>query len=162
MAHGATERKSDAKHPSNPTQTRKVQPMTRQDNPDERRSASTYPSPHPFQQTLDRLERALEVAGLTIFARIDHAAAAREIGMTMRPAVVLIYGNPRGGTPVMIAAPDAALDLPLHVLVREDEDGRVIIAFHPIARLLRDAGAPDALASRLQPAQALLINAVQP
>jgi uncharacterized protein (DUF302 family) len=124
-------------------------------------STSTYLSPYAFQQTLERIESAIAAAGLTIFARIDHAAAADDVGMTMPQAIVLLYGNPRGGTPVMIATPNAALDLPLRVLIREEDGGQVIMAFHPIARLLRDAGVSEDLAARLQPAQALLLKALQ-
>ena len=115
-----------------------------------------------FAPTLDRLVRAIEVAGMFLFARIDHAAGAREVGMEMPPTVVLIYGHPRGGTPIMLAAPQVALDLPLRVLVREGADGRVLVAFHPVAPMLRQAGVPDALATRLDPAQKVLVEAIQP
>ena len=114
----------------------------------------------PFQETIERLVQAIEGAGMAIFARIDHAANARSVGMTMPPATVLIYGNPRGGTPVMLAAPLAALDLPLRVLVRQREDRTAAIAFHPVAAVLRQAGAPDNVSTRLEPAQRLLLAAV--
>lgn len=113
-------------------------------------------SPHGFEVTLNRLAAGIERAGLTILARIDHAAGAREAGFVIPPIVVLIYGDARGGTPMMIAAPRAALDLPLRVLVYEDPDGFTFVAFHPIAPMMRAAGVPDALAERLEPAQALL------
>lgn len=115
-----------------------------------------------FDATLDRLAKAIERAGLTIFARIDHAAGARDAGLAMSPTVVLTYGNAKGGTPVMLAAPQAALDLPLRVLVREDADGRTLVAFHPIAPTMLAAGVPEALANRLEPAQRLLIEGLQP
>ena len=95
-----------------------------------------------------------------MFAEIDHAANAREAGLTLPPSTVLIYGHAKGGTPIMAAAPLAALDLPLRVLVREREDGRAAIAFHPAATMLRASGAPDDLAARLQPAQHILVAAV--
>ena len=115
-------------------------------------------SAHGFAATVARLEQAIAQAGLTIFTRIDHAGAAYDVGLPMPPTLVLIYGNPRGGTPIMLAAPRAALDLPLRVLVREDGDGRVLVGFHPIAEVLRNAGVADDLATRLAPAQALLIE----
>lgn len=115
-----------------------------------------------FDDTLDRLITVIERAGLTIFARIDHAAGARDAGLAMPPAVVLIYGHARGGTPIMLVAPQAALDLPLRVLVREDADGRTMVAFHPIAPMMLAAGVPEALANRLEPAQTLLMEAIQP
>jgi uncharacterized protein (DUF302 family) len=118
-------------------------------------------SPHTFQTTLDRIAAAISAAGLTLFARIDHAAGARSAGLEMPPSVVLIYGHARGGTPIMQAAPNAALDLPLRVLVRQ-ADGHAVVAFHPIAPLLQAAGVPEALAARLQPAQQLLVAAVAP
>ncbi len=118
-------------------------------------------SAFPFEPTLDRVTRAIEAAGLMLFARIDHAANAREAGLSMPPAMVLIYGHGKGGTPLMLAAPLAALDLPLRVLVREREDGRATIAFHPVAPMLRRAGVPEGLAVRLEPAQRLLVAAVE-
>jgi uncharacterized protein (DUF302 family) len=115
-----------------------------------------------FAPTLERLAQAIAKAGMTVFARIDHAAAAREVGMAMPPTVVLFYGNPRGGTPIMLAAPQAALDLPLRVLVREETGGRALISFHPVTPMLEQAGVPGALAARLEPAQRILIDAIQP
>jgi uncharacterized protein (DUF302 family) len=116
----------------------------------------------PFRQTLERIEQAIEAAGMTIFARIDHAAGAQTVGMTMPPTVVLLYGNPRGGTPIMLANPRAALDLPLRVLVREDAEGRALMSFHPIGPLLQASEVPAELAARLEPAQRLLVDALQP
>ena len=114
-----------------------------------------------FDETVEQLVQAITGAGMTIFARIDHAANARGVGMAMPPATVLIYGNPKGVTPVMVAAPHAALDLPLRVLVREREDGTAAIVFHPVAEMLRHAGAAQDLAARLEPAQRILLAAVQ-
>lgn len=117
-------------------------------------------SPLAFEPTLERLEGAIAAAGLTLFARIDHAAGAREAGMHMLPSTVLIYGHPAGGTPVMLAAPQAALDLPLRVLARERENGEVVVAFHPVVVMLRQAGVPEELAVRLGPAQRILVAAL--
>lgn len=79
----------------------------------------------------------------------------------MPPTVLLTYGHPKGGTPIMLAAPQAALDLPLRVLVREDA-GRVLVSFHAAAPMLRRAGVPEALAERLDPAQRILAEAIRP
>jgi uncharacterized protein (DUF302 family) len=119
-----------------------------------------FPSALDFKQTLAMLKQTIEKAGMILFAEIDHAAGARQVEMTMPPTVVLIYGHPKGGTPIMLAAPQAALDLPLRVLVRQDADGRVLVALHPIAPLLQQAGVPEALAKRLDPAQHVLIEAI--
>jgi uncharacterized protein (DUF302 family) len=117
-------------------------------------------SPLPFGQTVTRLTKAIESHGLTVFAVIDHAANAQAVDMTMPPATVLIYGSPRGGTPIMQATPMAALDLPLRVLVRQTENGSVMIAFHPVANLEAFGVPPDA-AAKLAPAQQLLMAAIK-
>lgn len=115
-----------------------------------------------FATTMARLAAAIEEAGMTVFARIDHAAAARAAGLAMPPTVVLLYGNPKGGTPIMLATPRAALDLPLRVLLREDSDGRALLSFHPVTRTLREAGVPDDIAIRLVPGQQVLLKALRP
>jgi uncharacterized protein (DUF302 family) len=125
------------------------------------KSITEYVSSLAFEPTLNRLEQGITKAGMSVFARIDHAAGAREFGMEMPPTVVLLYGSPRGGTPIMLETPHAALDLPLRVLVREDATGQVLIAFHPAAAMLRQAGVPDELSARLDPAQRILIEAIQ-
>jgi uncharacterized protein (DUF302 family) len=119
-----------------------------------------HDSPLAFAPTLARLTAAIEAAGMNLFARIDHAQGARDAGLAMPPTTVLIYGHARGGTPIMLAAPNAALDLPLRVLVREGEDGRTCVAFHPMAAVLAQAGAPQAMLHRLDPAQRLLLEAL--
>lgn len=113
-----------------------------------------------FSETVERLTDAIMGAGMTIFAKIDHAANAREAGMTMPPATVLIYGNPEGGTPVMLSAPFAALDLPLRVLVRQREDGTAAIVFRPVSMMLEQLCAPPDVAARLEPAQRMLLAAI--
>ncbi len=117
-------------------------------------------SPFSFDVTLERLVDAIEKSGMTLFARIDHAANARSVGATMPPTTVLIYGNAKGGTPIMLATPQAAIDLPLRVLVREAADGKTSIAFHPIKTLLGRAGVPADAAVQLEPAQRLLLSAL--
>jgi uncharacterized protein (DUF302 family) len=111
----------------------------------------------PFAATVERLVQVITSRGMTIFARIDHAANARDVDMTMPPTTVLIYGSAKGGTPIMLATPPAALDLPLRVLVREREDGKAVIAYHPIAETLRRAGVSEDLITRLDPAQQILL-----
>ena len=113
-----------------------------------------------FSATLERVVEAIEAAGMRVFAQIDHAAAAREFGLRMPPTTVVIYGNPLGGTPVMLAAPEAALDLPLHVLVWENDRGCASVAFRPITDVLQAAGVPQELAEKLVPAQTLVLDAL--
>ncbi|WP_249144002.1 DUF302 domain-containing protein [Bradyrhizobium lablabi] len=113
-----------------------------------------------FAETVDHLVTTIEKVGMTVFARIDHAAGAKAVGITMPPAIVLIYGNAKGGTPVMQAAPRAALDLPLRVLIREDDQGKTLIGFHPIAQLLETYRVPGELVDRLAKAQLLLVGSI--
>lgn len=114
----------------------------------------------PFDTTLERLIGVIAQAGLILFGQIDHQAGAHDAGLEMPPATVLTYGHAKGGTPVMVAIPLAALDLPLRVLVRVRDDGQTVIAFHAIGAVLRRAGVPDPLATRLDPAQQILVDAV--
>ena len=117
-------------------------------------------TPLGFEATLAQVTGAITAAGLTIFAQIDHAHGAAQAGLAMPPTVVLLYGNPKGGTPIMLAAPGAALDLPLRVLVRAVETG-TSVSFHPIAPMLLTAGVPDYLANALDPAQRLVMEAIR-
>jgi uncharacterized protein (DUF302 family) len=114
-----------------------------------------------FEPTLERVANAIESHAMSIFARIDHAAGARSAGLAMPPTVVLLYGNPKGGTPLMLASPRAALDLPLRVLIREAENGRVLVSFHQAAAVMRRAGVPDPLAGKLEPAQRVIVDALK-
>ena len=106
-----------------------------------------------FAETLSRLTSSVESAGMTVFAQVDHSASARTAGLSLPPTVVILYGHPKGGTPVMAAVPLTALDLPLKVLVRERPDGKVVIAWHPISQILGDAGVDGALITPLAAAQ---------
>jgi uncharacterized protein (DUF302 family) len=92
-------------------------------------------SAYDFSSTLNRLSDAFESAHMQIFARIDHRAAAAQVGLSMPPTTVLIYGNPQSGTPLMLTTPMVALDLPLRVLVRQDPSGQTIVAYHPAASM---------------------------
>ena len=80
---------------------------------------------HPVTEIVDRLESLLKAKGMKIFSRIDQAAEAKAVGMTMRPMVLLIFGDPKAGTPLMIGHPSIAMDLPLKALVWESADGKV-------------------------------------
>lgn len=87
----------------------------------------TTPSAHPVRMTLDRFATAVRAAGWVVFTEIDHAAAARDAGLTLRPRTVMIFGNPRTGTAALAANPTLALDLPMRAVVWEDEQGRVFL-----------------------------------
>ncbi len=93
------------------------------------------PSQHGVDETVHRLETILQERGIKIFALIDHSAEAKAAGLEMRPTKVLIFGNPRAGTPLMLAAPSVAIDLPLKALVSEDAQGKVTISWNSAAYL---------------------------
>lgn len=95
----------------------------------------TRPSGYSVAGTIDRLETVVKSKGMTVFARIDHAAAAKEAGLSMRPAQLLIFGNPRGGTPLMNAAPTIGIDLPLKALAWEDAEGKVWLTYNAASYL---------------------------
>jgi uncharacterized protein (DUF302 family) len=90
----------------------------------------TKPSAHSAGATLDRLEAALKERGLIIFTRIDHAAAAKAAGLNMPASTVVIFGNPRLGTPGFVQKPTLAIDLPLKALVYEDASGKVWVSYN--------------------------------
>ncbi len=96
----------------------------------------TKPSAHPATETLDRLEAALKERGFIIFTRLDHAAAAESVGLKMPKSTVLVFGNPRLGTPVFVKHPTLAIDLPLKALVWEDASGKVSLSYNSAQYIL--------------------------
>jgi uncharacterized protein (DUF302 family) len=95
----------------------------------------TIRSRHSVKITIDRLESALKAAGVSVFARIDHAAGAASVGMELRPTELLIFGNPRAGTPLMQAKQTIGIDLPLKLLAWEDANGAVWASYNDPAWL---------------------------
>lgn len=87
-------------------------------------------SSHSLDETVARIEALLHEKQIKLFAKIDHSGEAAQAGFAMRPTKLLIFGNPRGGTPVMLAAPTAAIDLPLKLLVWEDANGAVWVSYN--------------------------------
>src|SRR5579872_2778415 len=90
----------------------------------------TKPSKHSVEQTVARLKDILHSKGITLFALIDHSGEAEKVGMKMLPTKLLIFGSPKGGTPLMLAAPSVAIDLPLKILVWEDSQGKVWLSYN--------------------------------
>jgi uncharacterized protein (DUF302 family) len=99
-------------------------------------------SPHSATDTMNRLEATVKERGLTVFARIDHAAGAAKVGKTLRPTELLIFGNPQGGTPLMECAQTAGIDLPLKALVWQDDSAQVWLGYNDPAFLAQRHGAP--------------------
>lgn len=93
------------------------------------------PSSHSVDQTVEKLKNILQSKGVTLFALVDHSGEAEKVGMKMRPTKLLIFGNPKAGTPLMQAAPSIAIDLPLKILVWEDAQGKVWVSYNSAAYL---------------------------
>jgi uncharacterized protein (DUF302 family) len=90
----------------------------------------TIPSAHDVKETIDRVETVVKAKGLTIFARVDHAASAKEVGLALAPTLLLIFGNARGGTPLMQANQQTGIDLPLKVLAWQDSVGKNWLSYN--------------------------------
>jgi uncharacterized protein (DUF302 family) len=117
------------------------------------------PSQHSVDDTVQRFEKLLAEKDIKLFAVVDHSGEAQTIGLEMRPTKLLIFGNPKGGTPVMQASPTAAIDLPLKALVWQDKDGRVWLTYNNPAYLQHRHGFPEQLVTNLSAADALLAKA---
>jgi len=117
------------------------------------------PSQHSVDETVARLEAALRSKGVTLFALVDHSGEAEKAGMRMPNTKLLIFGSPRAGTPLMLAAPSAALDLPLKILVSEDERGRVWLSYNSPGYLQERHGLPSNLLENIAAVEMLAANA---
>jgi uncharacterized protein (DUF302 family) len=121
----------------------------------------TVPSPYSVDETLNHLKALLEAKEIKIFATIDHSGEAIKLGLAMRPTKVLIFGSPKAGTPVMLAAPSVAIDLPLKVLVWEDGQGKVWAAYNSPEYLQQRHGIPPDLTKNLGVIGTLVQRAVE-
>lgn len=119
-------------------------------------------SSHTVEQTLARVEGLLAAKGIKVFARIDHSGEAARAGLAMKPTQLLIFGNPAGGTPLMLAAPSTAIDLPLKLLVWEDAAGQVWITYNTPEYLQARHGFPAALMANIAVIEKLAALAGQP
>jgi uncharacterized protein (DUF302 family) len=113
------------------------------------------PSHHSVDETVDKFKTILKSKGVTLFALVDHSGEAEKVGLKMPPTKLLIFGNPKGGTPLMLAAPSAALDLPLKILIAEDSDGKVWISYNSAEYLKERHGFPENLVPNIGVVQAL-------
>ena len=118
-------------------------------------------SKYSVEETMQRFESLLREHGVTIFARVDHSGEAAKIGLTMRPTKLLIFGNPKGGTPLMQAAPTIAIDLPLKALFWEDADSKVWLSYNDPVYLQRRHNVPAELVPNIAGVNALLAKAVE-
>jgi uncharacterized protein (DUF302 family)/uncharacterized membrane protein YidH (DUF202 family) len=106
-------------------------------------------SRYSVDETVDRLKHLLDAKGVTLFALVDHSGEAEKVGMHMRPTKLLIFGSPRAGTPVMLAAPTSAIDLPLKVLIWENSEGDVLVSYNSPEYLAQRHGIPSELTQNL-------------
>ena len=119
----------------------------------------SLPSNHAVDQTVAKLEEMLQAKGVKLFALVDHSGEAERAGMQMRPTKLLIFGNPKAGTPLMIASPSIAIDLPLKILVWEDSNGKVWISYNSPAYLKARHNLPPHLVQNIAVVEGLAANA---
>jgi uncharacterized protein (DUF302 family)/uncharacterized membrane protein YidH (DUF202 family) len=118
-------------------------------------------SNHSVDQTVESLKRILEAKGVTLFALIDHSGEAQKVGMQMPPTKLLIFGSPRAGTPIMLAAPSIAIDLPLKILVWQDKSGQVWVSYNSPAFLQERHNIPQDLLPNIAVVETLAAKAAE-
>ena len=118
-------------------------------------------SQYGMDETIRRLESLFAEKGMQVFAVIDHSGEAEKVGLKMRPTKVIIFGSPRGGTPLMVAAPSLAIDLPLKALVAESAEGKVSVTYNEPDYLAKRHGVSAELIKNLAGAGALISKAVE-
>lgn len=118
-------------------------------------------SRHSVDETVTRLKSVLAERGLQVFALVDHSGEAEKVGMKMRPTKLLIFGSPKGGTPLMVAALSVAIDLPLKALVAEDEGGKVWVSYNSPEYLQQRHSLPADLVKNIAGVGALVAKAVE-
>jgi uncharacterized protein (DUF302 family) len=121
----------------------------------------TRTSRHSVDETVQKLEGILQAKGVKLFAVIDHSGEAASVGLSMRPTKLLIFGNPKAGTPLMLASPTAAIDLPLKILVWEDGEGQVSISYNSAAYLQHRHAIPAELIPNIAVVEALAAAAAE-
>ena len=119
------------------------------------------PSHHSVEQTVEKLKNILQSKGVTLFALIDHSGEAEKAGMKMRPTKLLIFGSPKAGTPLMLASPSVAIDLPLKILIWEDASGKVWVTYNSPEFLRERHGLPQDLMQNVSVIEALASKAAE-
>ena len=118
-------------------------------------------SKHSVDETVEKLKATLEAKGVTLFALVDHSGEAQKVGLTMPPTKLLIFGSPKGGTPIMLASPSVAIDLPLKILVAQDKDGTVNVCYNAPEYLQQRHGFPQDLLSNIAVVETLASKAAE-
>jgi uncharacterized protein (DUF302 family) len=119
------------------------------------------PSKHSVEQTVEVLTTILKSKGVALFTVIDHSGEAEKVGLKMRPTKLLIFGNPKAGTPLMLASPSSALDLPLKILVWEDAQGGIWLSYNSPEYLRNRHGLPQELMQNIAIIETLATKAGQ-
>jgi uncharacterized protein (DUF302 family) len=119
------------------------------------------PSSHSVEQTVEKLKSILQTKGITLFSTVDHSGEAEKVGLKMPPTKLLIFGSPKGGTPLMLAAPSIAIDLPLKILVWEDGQGKVWVSYNSPAYLMERHGVPRELQQNISAVETLAAKAAE-
>ena len=119
------------------------------------------PSNHSVDETVERLKNILQAKEVTLFALIDHSGEAEKVGMKMPPTKLLVFGSPKAGTPLMLAAPSIALDLPLKILVWEDLQAKVWISYNSPVYLQQRHGLPQDLLQNIAVIETLATKAAE-
>ena len=118
-------------------------------------------SSHSVDETVEKLKGILQSNGVTLFALVDHSGEAAKAGMKMPPTKLLIFGNPKAGTPVMVAAPSSAIDLPLKILIWEDAQGKVWVTYNSLAYLQERHNLPPEVLPNINVIEALAKKAAE-
>jgi uncharacterized protein (DUF302 family) len=119
-------------------------------------------SPRGFDESVERFEKWIAAHGMTVFAKIDFASDAKRSGLTMPRTLLIVFGNPKGGTPVMVAAPSSALDLPLKVLFCEDAAGRTWLSYNSPEYLAARHEIPAELVKNIAGIRTLVLETIKP
>jgi uncharacterized protein (DUF302 family) len=119
------------------------------------------PSNHSVEETVEKLKAILESKGVMLFALVDHSGEAEKVEMKMPPTQLLIFGNPKAGTPLMLASPSCALDLSLKILVAEDVQGNVWLSYNTLVFLQARHGLPENLLANISLVEALAAKAAE-
>lgn len=129
--------------------------------PATRNGIVTIPSNHSVDETVEKLRGILQAKGVTLFAVVDHSGEAAKVEMKMPNTKLLIFGNPKGGTPLMLASPSVAIDLPLKILVAEDGHGKVWISYNSSEYLKERHGLPENLLANIAIVETLAAKAAE-
>src|SRR5580700_8495841 len=119
------------------------------------------PSSHSVEQTVEKLKGILQAKGVTIFAVVDHSGEAEKVGLKMPPTKVVMFGNPKAGTPLMLAAPSIAIDLPLKILIWEDAQGKAWVSYNSPEYLQERHGFPPELLKNIAVVETLAAQAAE-